>query len=79
METPEGTFEQAPQKFDVVLKGHESEPHPSSTMGFETYEEAVAFEVDWLQRCALHRVDPLSSEGRILAVYARHAEVPTEA
>lgn len=65
-------FEEATQKWDVIVCGHENDGHPIVSMGFGTYEEARQFEVDWLQRCALGRVPPLSHRGITHAIMVRH-------
>jgi hypothetical protein len=57
------TFEEATQKWDVVLCGRESSPHPIHSMGFDDYETARQFEVKWLNFCMLSQCDPLDHVG----------------
>lgn len=57
-------FNEDTQLFDVVLPDGTS--HISHAQ-FTGYDEAREFEVEWLQRCKIARVDPGSYSGRALA------------
>ncbi len=63
------TFNEDTQLWDVYLptgaQVHDGDAwfSPARARGFETYNGARAFEVRWLEACALYSVDPLGKEG----------------
>lgn len=77
-------FHQASQSFHVAVDPSRSvlqkarlaafpdSPYiPPEAAGFDGYDEARAFEVDWLQECAKIGIDPLSPPGVRIAARLR--------
>lgn len=62
-------FDQDAQMFYVLPTGEQSPV--GEAKGFDSYEAARVFEVDWLQNCRIAGVDPHSTNGRRIAAQLR--------
>jgi len=78
------TFNDATQKWDIVLMSPTGVPQPAHTMhtgqlGFSSYDQARKVEVSWLNRCRLASVNPLSNGESIVCLRdARNEVIPLE-
>jgi hypothetical protein len=54
-------FNDDTQDWEIKLPGQDT-PFKSA-VGFKTYEDARDFEVEWLQECRKHGINPLSDAG----------------
>jgi hypothetical protein len=64
-------FDESRQLWDVLLPSQD-EPHVYAR-GFASYEVARTFEVEWLNYCMLHNIDPLTEKGASVCELIRRA------
>lgn len=63
-------FNEDSQKWDITIPG-QIVPYPSA-MGFDQYNVARDFEVEWFQTCRQEGCEPVSREGRAVCERLRY-------
>jgi hypothetical protein len=66
-------FNEDSQEWDIRLP-RQIIPYPCA-MGFKNYEDARDFEIEWLQMCRKHSVNPLSEAGEGICSAIRYSDL----